>query len=830
MVYINYKTDGSPLAHLNFHCPMMLKPSAIDFKMFQKMNPTTSNYNPSSSSTGNTGYGGPGSVPNYSPSSAQTIYNTPSWRFTTEELLHIPSLKDGFTPEQELKMRQQAAVFIQEMGDRLNSTLRDPNPSGRGKITQFSMCVAMVHLHRFFVIHSMRTFDPRDVAAACLFLSGKGEECPRKLEHIVNVWFRLKNRSLDRQIVLDHKIVEQCSEYIVLLESIVLQTIGFILQVDLPHPLILAEMNKYNKASPASRSLTETAYYFATDILMVTDWCVRYSMKTLACVCIHIVNIWAQFEIPHNSSGEPWFKIVDPELTEKLLLDLANKFSVICASDKAHFSRKAAERQAGLSGGSVPRPPVQSTSQQQTPAIPSRSTTPKLLPPPPAPPSLASNATGPSPKRKHEPAGNGNEIIKSQEVGTPPSKQSTSLTFKKEKLEVDSNFIDEWAQHALEEEQQPVKQKKKLGLSEYKERMSQSANGAMSASSDGGASSEAEVMSSTSSTGGAQQGRLGSAVMGNSPKMEEVKPRRSFMPDISKAAELVTSDTMQLPAGIMMAEAKKKPTEKKRESTSSRQNSNSSEQPSGNRQSSSSSSQQHPDKQPPGQCLPVNSFHNRNHPSLRCDNITLTTPSSSVSNNLPFQAKSVPIAHNRPHQPSSYKAVPPVERASYNSSPALHNSQPPTAVDSKSRVSYNQQQHESNTIQYNNPGAYSSSSAVKEQPRFSTAKSQQFIAAQPPKHYSSNQQPQQVTVGGYSSPPSPLFESISPPPPPPAVMPHYQNPPPRVANHITNIPYHHNPPPRMLARPPPQGAPNNNQFNQKKYQPYSNELEDGELT
>uniref|UniRef100_A0A914KI23 Cyclin N-terminal domain-containing protein n=1 Tax=Meloidogyne incognita TaxID=6306 RepID=A0A914KI23_MELIC len=39
----------------------------------------------------------------------------------------------------------------------------------------------------------------KEVAAACLFLASKSEECPRKLEHVVEVWFRLKFRKAEVQ-------------------------------------------------------------------------------------------------------------------------------------------------------------------------------------------------------------------------------------------------------------------------------------------------------------------------------------------------------------------------------------------------------------------------------------------------------------------------------------------------------------------------------------------------------------------------------------------------------------------------------------------------------
>ena len=80
------------------------------------------------------------------------------------------------------------------------------------------------------------------MAAACVFLCGKSEECPRKLEHLVRSWFSLKypNVKIDQQV---NFVLPLCSlniivmffslqrfedgcQLIVVLESLILQTIG----------------------------------------------------------------------------------------------------------------------------------------------------------------------------------------------------------------------------------------------------------------------------------------------------------------------------------------------------------------------------------------------------------------------------------------------------------------------------------------------------------------------------------------------------------------------------------------------------------------------------
>ncbi|KAH7731576.1 Protein CIT-1.1 b [Aphelenchoides avenae] len=296
----------------------------------------------------------------------------PKWYFTKEELARIPSIRDGLDAKEELKLRQRAAGFIQDMGNRLNQGLRDT----RSRISQLCMCSAMIYMHRFFVIHSFKKFDARDVAAACLFLAGKSEECPRKLDHVVRAWLTIKLNTDDKQI--ERETLEQAADYLVLLESVILQTIAFDLLITLPHPIVLNAMEKLVRGD---KRQTETAYWFATDLLYTTNWCVRYPVNTLAVLCIQLACTWAQHKIPQNPGQDPWYKQVDPHMTEELLLELTDEFTIIyreCDQTKMMAIKKFADKNRIPLGSSHTKLP----SIAPSPASPS-----PTLPPPPPPPS-----------------------------------------------------------------------------------------------------------------------------------------------------------------------------------------------------------------------------------------------------------------------------------------------------------------------------------------------------------------------------------------------------------------------------------------------------------
>ncbi|VDN07383.1 unnamed protein product [Thelazia callipaeda] len=220
------------------------------------------------------------------------------WIFSHEQLMKVPSIREGMTPEelhyslreseiQELKRRRVAANTIHQMADKLNH-------ESRVRISQLCICAAMMHMHRFFVFHSFFKFDPRDIAAACLFLAGKSEECPRKLDHVVRVWWAIKFPYSQH---IDQSRLHDASQLIVTLENLVLQTIAFDLSVDIPHPYVLTHMQKFARDASGNRRISEIAYWFASDMLHMTNWGVRYTAKSIACVCIQMACLWAEFEV-----------------------------------------------------------------------------------------------------------------------------------------------------------------------------------------------------------------------------------------------------------------------------------------------------------------------------------------------------------------------------------------------------------------------------------------------------------------------------------------------------------------------------------------------------
>ncbi|KAM9039617.1 cyclin-T2 isoform X2 [Sarcophilus harrisii] len=229
------------------------------------------------------------------------------WFFSREQLENTPSRRCGVEADKELSYRQQAANFIQDMGQRLN-------------VSQLTINTAIVYMHRFYMHHSFTKFNRNIIAPTALFLAAKVEEQPRKLEHVIKV----AHACLHQELLLDTKseaYLQQTQE-LVILETIMLQTLGFEITIEHPH----TDVVKCTQLVRASKDLAQTSYFMATNSLHLTTFCLQYKPTVIACVCIHLACKWSNWEIPVSTDGKHWWEYVDPSVTLELLDELTHEF------------------------------------------------------------------------------------------------------------------------------------------------------------------------------------------------------------------------------------------------------------------------------------------------------------------------------------------------------------------------------------------------------------------------------------------------------------------------------------------------------------------------
>ncbi|XP_027700153.1 cyclin-T1 isoform X1 [Vombatus ursinus] len=230
------------------------------------------------------------------------------WYFTREQLEKSPSRRAGIDPDKELYCRQQAANLLQDMGQRLN-------------VSQLTINTAIVYMHRFYMVQSFTQFHRNSVAPAALFLAAKVEEQPRKLEHVIKVAHACLH-PLDALPDTRSEAYLQQVQDLVILESIILQTLGFEITIDHPHTHVV----KCTQLVRASKDLAQTSYFMATNSLHLTTFSLQYTPPVVACVCIHLACKWSNWEIPVSSDGKHWWEYVDVTVTLELLDELTHEF------------------------------------------------------------------------------------------------------------------------------------------------------------------------------------------------------------------------------------------------------------------------------------------------------------------------------------------------------------------------------------------------------------------------------------------------------------------------------------------------------------------------
>ncbi|XP_067687687.1 cyclin-T2-like isoform X1 [Haliotis asinina] len=261
------------------------------------------------------------------------------WIFTKEQLQNTPSRKGGIDYAKELAYRQQAANLIQDMGQRL-------------QVNQLCINTAIVYMHRFYMFQSFHRFHRNVIAPACLFLAAKVEEQLRKLEHVIKVARTCLNRDAPPLDTKSEAYLEQAQELVVN-ENILLQSLGFDIQVDHPHTHVV----KTCQLVRASKDLAQTSYFLATNSLHLTTMCLQYKPTIVACVCIHLASKWSEYEIAVSHEGKQWYSYVDRTVTPELLQGLTQEFLNILDTCPLKLKRKILTWKSGNRGEEDGGPP-----------------------------------------------------------------------------------------------------------------------------------------------------------------------------------------------------------------------------------------------------------------------------------------------------------------------------------------------------------------------------------------------------------------------------------------------------------------------------------------
>jgi len=245
------------------------------------------------------------------------------------DITELPSVKKGMSAQEEAMKRRKTCRFIEEAGRVL-------------KLPRVAISTAMVFFHRFYAKHAFQEHDRFEVAVAALVLAAKTEEAPKKLNTVIQECYKLKTRAMQAGRLsqkpgsspkdeasasyLDTKGEEflKLKERILLLERIILHTIGFELSIDHPYKFFVEQIKKLihsrklkykpSKASSdankhktngemMSKMMNELVQYSmstANDSYQ-TSLCLQFGPKQIATACVYLACMFSGVE-PENGN------------------------------------------------------------------------------------------------------------------------------------------------------------------------------------------------------------------------------------------------------------------------------------------------------------------------------------------------------------------------------------------------------------------------------------------------------------------------------------------------------------------------------------------------
>ncbi|KAJ7449781.1 cyclin-like protein [Mycena latifolia] len=183
------------------------------------------------------------------------------WLFPLSALHATPS---NWPIEKELYDRARGIEFL----FRLGSSLVLPTSA---------ILTAATWFHRFYMRYSMEDYHRQEVAASCIFLATKTEECGRKLRDVARI---CQVKITGRDVLPDSKEVEQCQASILLTEEVLLEALCFDYVVESPHSKLVDLFDAHDD----DITVQECAWSFAHDSFRTT-LCLLYPPQIIAAAC-----------------------------------------------------------------------------------------------------------------------------------------------------------------------------------------------------------------------------------------------------------------------------------------------------------------------------------------------------------------------------------------------------------------------------------------------------------------------------------------------------------------------------------------------------------------
>ena len=214
---------------------------------------------------------------------------------TDDQSANTPSRQDGIGEGVERRLRSYAGELMQEATILL-------------KLPQACYSTGSVLFHRFFSRHSLKKYNVRLYAMACVYLAAKTEEHVRKMREFLAVFLNMRQRREGKPkeyYDVQSAAYMEAKAGLTKAERVVLRELGFVVHVEHPHKFISSFLSFLGLQK--NLELTQQAWSIMNDS-MRTDLCVRLKPEAIACGCIYMAARKLQHPLP---TQPPWWHVFD---------------------------------------------------------------------------------------------------------------------------------------------------------------------------------------------------------------------------------------------------------------------------------------------------------------------------------------------------------------------------------------------------------------------------------------------------------------------------------------------------------------------------------------
>ena len=149
------------------------------------------------------------------------------------------------------------------------------------------------------------------MAATCLFLAYKVEECVRKMRELVVACVRVAQKDPHKNVDEQDKEYWRWRDIILQYEDLLLEAICFDLSLEPPYKTLFDLLMQFGQGD--NKKLRNAAWAFVNDSCLTT-LCLLFPSRTIAASALYAAAKFCDVAFPDDARGRPWWEAIDVDV------------------------------------------------------------------------------------------------------------------------------------------------------------------------------------------------------------------------------------------------------------------------------------------------------------------------------------------------------------------------------------------------------------------------------------------------------------------------------------------------------------------------------------